>query len=75
MASGAGPFLPQGHNFNNRHGRGPLGDATYQISRHGLVLSDKKNFKVFISENLFLAHVTLICNRPLPFEQLLKRAI
>ena len=30
---GAGPFSPQGHNLN-KLGRGSLGDATYQISRH-----------------------------------------
>ena len=29
---GAGPFWPQGLNLN-KLGRGPLGDATYQISR------------------------------------------
>ena len=28
----AGPFLPQRHN-SNTHGRGPLDDATYQVSR------------------------------------------
>ena len=29
---GAGPFRPKGHN-SNKIGRGPQGDATYQISR------------------------------------------
>ena len=29
---GQGHFWPQGHNLN-KLGRGPLGDATYQISR------------------------------------------
>ena len=29
---GAGPLWPQGHHMNNL-GRGPLGDATYQISK------------------------------------------
>ena len=29
---GAGPFWPQGHNLNKLD-RGPLGDASYQISR------------------------------------------
>ena len=28
----AGPFLAAGHNLN-KLGRGPLGDATYQISK------------------------------------------
>ena len=27
-----GHYWPKGHNLN-KHGRGPLGDATYQISR------------------------------------------
>ena len=29
---GAGPFWPKGYNLN-KLGRGPLGDATYKISR------------------------------------------
>ena len=37
---------------DNKLGRGPLDDVTYQISR--LVVSDKKTFKVFF----FLACVT-----------------
>ena len=32
VTPGAGPFLAQGHNLIN-FGRGPLVDATYQISR------------------------------------------
>ena len=32
MTPGAGPFLAQGDNLN-KLGRGPLGDATYQISK------------------------------------------
>ena len=31
VTPGAGPFLPKGHNLN-KLGRGPQGDATYQIS-------------------------------------------
>ena len=45
---GWGHFLPQGHNLN-KLGRGPLGDATYQISIKALCLmaSDKKMFSYF----------------------------
>ena len=44
---GAGPIWPKGHNLN-KLARGPLGDATYQISRDlGLVVSDKKTFSYF----------------------------
>ena len=32
VTPGAGPFLPQGYNLNN-FGRGPLDEATYQISK------------------------------------------
>ena len=32
VTPGVGPFLPQGH-YLNKLIRGPLGDATYQISR------------------------------------------
>ena len=32
MTPGGGPFWPHGHNLN-KLGRGPLGDAIYQISR------------------------------------------
>ena len=32
VTPGAGPFRPKGHNLNEL-GRGPPGDATYQISR------------------------------------------
>ena len=32
VTPGAGPFLVTGHNLN-KLGRGPLGDATYQIAR------------------------------------------
>ena len=35
----------------------------------------QKDFQSFHLENLFLACVTLICNGPEPFEQLLKRVI
>ena len=48
---GAGPFLAPGAYLNN-FGRGPLGDATYQVSRLGFVVSDK-SFKVFISKIYF----------------------
>ena len=39
----SGMFGPRGHNLNKLD-KGPLGDATYQISRLkiGLVVSDKK---------------------------------
>ena len=33
-AQGRGHFLPQGYNLNNL-GRGPLGEAMYQISKTG----------------------------------------
>ena len=39
-------FWPQGHNLNKLD-RGPLGDATYQISRLRCVVSDKKIFSHF----------------------------
>ena len=32
LTPGVGPFMAQGYNLN-KLGRGPLGDATYQISR------------------------------------------
>ena len=32
VAPGAGPFLIQGNNLNKLYG-GPIGDATYQISK------------------------------------------
>ena len=32
LTPGAGQFWPKGHNLN-KLGRGPLGDATYQISK------------------------------------------
>ena len=51
ISLGRAHFWPQGHNLNN-FGRGPLGDATYQISRLGFVVSDK-SFKVFISKIYF----------------------
>ena len=41
MNPGVSHFWPQDYNLN-RLGRGPLGDASYQISR--LVVSDKKIF-------------------------------
>ena len=48
-------FWPQGHNLN-KIGRGPLDDATYQISRPcGFRQED---FQGFHFENLFLACVT-----------------
>ena len=48
-ALGRGHFWPQGNYLNNL-GRGPLGEAMCQISNIkglGLLLSDKKIFKVF----------------------------
>ena len=53
MTPGRAHFLPQGHNFN-KLGRGLLVDATHQILKAlGLVLSDKKIFKVLISKIYF----------------------
>ena len=53
MNPGVGPFLALGHHLNNL-GRGPLDNATYQISRlFGIVDSDKKIFKGFILEIYF----------------------
>ena len=46
MTPGRGHFWPQGHTLN-KFGRGPLGDATYQISRLGLMVSDQKIFPCF----------------------------
>ena len=46
MTPAAGPFWPMGHHLN-KLGRGPLGDATYQIMALGLVVSDKKDFLMF----------------------------
>ena len=48
VTPGAALFWPQGHNLN-KLGRGPIGGATYQISR----LSDW-------SEHLLVAHTTLL---------------
>ena len=45
-APGQGHFWTQGNNLNNLGG-GPLGEAMYQIKGLGLLLSDKKIFKVF----------------------------
>ena len=45
-----GHFWPQGYHLK-KLGRGPLGDASYQyqnIKALGLVVSEKKIFKVFI---------------------------
>ena len=53
MTTGRAHFAPQGHTFN-KFGRGLLVDATYQIVKAlGLVLSDKKIFKVLISKIYF----------------------
>ena len=46
-----------GHNLNEL-GRGPLGDAMYQISKfNATMVSDPEHFLSFHSENLFLAHL------------------
>ena len=46
---GRGPIWPHGHHMNN-FGRGPLGDATCEISIKALhlLVSEKKNFEVFL---------------------------
>ena len=50
---GQGQFWSLGHNLNT-NGRGPLGDATYQISRlYALWLQMRRSFKVFISRIYF----------------------
>ena len=59
------------HNFNKNGSlicRSTTDETTNQISRLWFQTS-------FLYENLFLAHVTLICNGLEPFEQLFKRAI
>ena len=43
---GGASFDPKGHHMNNLC-RGPLGDATYQISQLSLLVSEKKIFKDF----------------------------
>ena len=45
--TGEGPFWPLGHNWN-KLGRGPQGDATYQILKAlGLTVSDNKIISCF----------------------------
>ena len=56
VTPGAGPFWTKGHNLKQL-GKGPQGDATYQISRLGLVVSDKKLFHVFPIIS-YVKHVT-----------------
>ena len=60
MTPGQGHFWRQGHNLN-KIGRGPLGDATYRISRLYALWFQTRRFLKFHLENLFLVHVT--CNR------------
>ena len=47
VTQGAGPLWPQGHTLN-KVGKGPLGDATYQISRlYALWFPTGRFFHVF----------------------------
>ena len=69
-----GHFCPKEH-ILNKIGTGPLDDDSFRISRAlGLVVSDKKIFKVFISK-IYFSLCDLECNGPKALEQLLKKAI
>ena len=48
MTPGAGPILTPGNNLN-KPGRGPLGDATYRISRLSVNIVSDKNIFPYIS--------------------------